>query len=123
MLSTFDRENLNRLSPRAFRSKLGDLLNQAAGQLAYREVSASAALLSTDNFVVALGAGVKTLTLPAASSVDEGFRVEVKIVGAGQVSFALTGADTIDGISGTDATSKQWERRVFTSNGVNAWYT
>lgn len=123
-ISTFDRENLNRLTPRGYRSKLGDLIRDSqAGALPYRETSVSASLLETDGIVVTTGSGALTLTLPLAASVDAGKRLEVKVAGTGQVTFAPSGSDTIDGVSGNDATAVQWERRVFTSNGINLWLT
>lgn len=123
-ITAFDIANLNAVTPRAYRSKLGDLLKSAqTGQLTYRETGASGNLLSTDGLVVVTAAGSTTQTLPAASSVPAGKTIQLKVVGAGQVTIAPSGSDTIDGVSGNDATTQQWERRVLISNGVNGWYT
>jgi hypothetical protein len=123
-ISTFDRENLNRVTPRAFRSKLGDLIQQSqSGVLVVTPTATSLALTEDDYYVRATGAGAKTITLPLAASVAAGKRFEVKAVGAGQVTIAPSGSDTIDGVSGNDATMVQWERRVFTSNGVDGYET
>lgn len=121
-ISTTDQQNLNRLSPRAFRSKLGDLIAQSqAGTLAYAEKTSSYSILTTDYFIAATGAGTKTLTLPSAATAGAGKRLEIAMVGAGTVTITPSGSDTIGGIAGSDNSMIQGERRVYTSDGVSNW--
>ena len=65
--------------------------------------------------------GVGTITLPSASSVGNGWFVNVRNGGSGIVTLAPAGTDTID--TNVNQQLQLTESLVIVSNGVNGWST
>lgn len=76
-------------------------------------------LLSTQQMVVANSGSTFTLTLPTASS-NQGRRYTIVNKGAGVVTVARTGSDTIGGA--TSLTLAQYHAYTFESDGVGVWF-
>ncbi len=75
-------------------------------------------LLSDEQMVVANSASPFTLTLPTASA-HEGQKYTITNKGAGTLTVARTGSDTIGGA--TSLTLAQYHAYTFQSDGVGVW--
>lgn len=75
--------------------------------------------------VAVTAAGATTQTLPAANTMQVGSRIELINIGAGRVTVARAGADTIKMNSAAGLTSLglgNGDTLVVMSNGVDTWY-
>lgn len=76
-------------------------------------------LLSTEQMVVANSGSTFTITLPSATA-NQGRRYTIVNKGAGTVTVARTGSDTIGGV--TSLTLAQYHAYTFESDGNGMWF-
>lgn len=74
-------------------------------------------LVAADFYVVYTGAGGNTFTLPAATTAGRTYKI--KNVGAGSLTVARAGSDTIDGATSLTLLTK--ESKMLIANGVSDW--
>lgn len=110
------------------------LLNPATGVTASNGLAASGvnALNATTTLTAAAagattvlyGAAAITLTLPAASSVSAGKRIEILSIATATASVSRAGTDTISGNSSnaTSVSMGNGDTLTLESNGSNTWY-
>lgn len=115
---------VNRMNITAWKTQLGSVIASIASGLlpiSYAEQTGSYAIVDEDYMVCSTGAGTSNFTLPLAATAGAGKRYELVMSGSGQLTVTPSGSDTIAGVSGADATMLQYERRVYTSDGVSNW--
>lgn len=76
-------------------------------------------MLSNQKMVVANSGSTFTITLPAAID-NEGRRYTIVNKGAGTVTIARTGTDTIGAT--TSVALEQWQTSIFESDGQGVWF-
>ena len=85
------------------------------------------AVAETDRYLRASNAAVLNFDLMLASTVPEGFTVDIYKASnpgaARDVDVNPAGSDTIDDVAGTDTISGKNENRTYVSNGVSNWET
>ena len=103
-----------------------DLLTTISGNPAFATVTAAAALIAGDRYIVVTNAASATyvLTLPLAASVGAGYVFYIKKTDAvgttNTVTVTPAGSDKIDGAS-TRVLSSQYDYIHIVSDGVSNW--
>lgn len=111
---------LNHMNQKAGVVGLGDLIfgSGAGGQIGYKAVSAAYTATEEDS-LIAQSANA-AVTLPAASSVSAGKRLEVYFSHASGGDIVRASGDTIGGVA-ANPSQPQYSRVVLTSDGVSNW--
>lgn len=88
-----------------------------------RTVSGNTTLTASDSTVlVDATAGVVTITLPLASTVNNAIVVQKIDATANAVNVVPQGSNTLNGGAGPVALPAQYDSESFASNGVSAWF-
>lgn len=95
--------------------------------LARYETAVNYTVTSSDYLVAVTDTSApRAITLPLASSVDDGFAVTIKdesgAAGTNNISVTKTGADTIDGVSTVSISVNYGVLKIY-SNGVDKWFS
>lgn len=85
-----------------------------------RMVSASGAILASDNIVLASGAPI-TLSLPSPATTSGGVFTTKLVVSGGALTVTPFSTETIDNLSGSVVISVQNQSLDFANDGTNWW--
>lgn len=110
---------LNHMNATALKVSLGDLIFGGSEEIGFPAAKTAAYAVAEADSMLEMSANAN-FTLPLASSVNRGKRIELYFSHASGGGIALSGSDTLGGQSGTK-TFDTLTRVVVTSDGSSNW--